>query len=329
MKANRTFTLALLLAAAARQPVFAQEKLKTSYASVGATNAIWNIAKERGFYKQHGLDVEVVYIGSTAVTAAAILGQDVPIAMAGGNGVVNAAINGADMVSIACFVNTLDFDLVVHPSIQSAEGLKKKAIAISRFGSVSDVAARELLRGLALRTPEDVQLRQIGGAPERIAAYTQGAVAGFINSPGSLHLVGKTVPHKVILSMADLPKPPTFPWVCASTTKKFLARSHNMARRFVMALIEATRYFKTDKAGTQRIMAKYHATANQAYLDDAYRTTAKILDRVPYVTREGMSIQVEQARAANPASKLTVDDVIDDSIVREIEKDGFIERLYR
>lgn len=149
-----------------------QEKLKTSYASVGATNAIWNIAKERGFYKKYGLDVEVVYIGSTAVTAAAILGQNVPIAMAGGNGVVNAAINGADMVSVACFVNTLDFDLVVHPSITSAEGLKKKAIAISRFGSVSDVAARELLRGLGLRTPEDVQLRQIGGAPERIAAYS-------------------------------------------------------------------------------------------------------------------------------------------------------------
>jgi ABC-type nitrate/sulfonate/bicarbonate transport system substrate-binding protein len=56
----------------------AQERLKTSYASIGATNAIWNIAKERGFYKKHGLDVDVVYIGSTTVTAAAILGQDVP-----------------------------------------------------------------------------------------------------------------------------------------------------------------------------------------------------------------------------------------------------------
>ena len=43
--------------------------------------------------------------------------------------------------------------------------------------------------------------------------------------------------------------------------------------------------------------------------------------------REGMRIRVEQARAANPASKLTVDDVIDDSVVCEIEKDGFIERF--
>jgi hypothetical protein len=54
----------------------------------------------------------------------------------------------ADLGSIACFVDTLDFDLAVHPSTISAEGLKKKAIAISRSGSVFDVAARELLGGL-------------------------------------------------------------------------------------------------------------------------------------------------------------------------------------
>jgi ABC-type nitrate/sulfonate/bicarbonate transport system substrate-binding protein len=45
----------------ARAP--AQVKLKTSYASTGATNAIWNLAKERGCDKKHGLEVEVVHIG--------------------------------------------------------------------------------------------------------------------------------------------------------------------------------------------------------------------------------------------------------------------------
>jgi hypothetical protein len=96
-----------------------------------------------------------------------------------------------------------------------------------------------------------------------------------------------------------------------------------------MALTEAMHYFKSDKEGTQKIIAKYHASANRAYLEDAYRTTVKILERIPYVTREGMKAQLEQARSANPASKVTLDDVIDDTVVREIEKDGFIERLYR
>ena len=44
-------------------------------------------------------------------------------------------------------------------------------------------------------------------------------------------------------------------------------------------------------------------------------------------TREGMRIQPEQASAANPPSKLSVDDIVDDSVVREIEKEGFIDRL--
>ena len=172
-------------------------------------------------------------------------------------------------------------------------------------------------------------MRQIGGAPERIAAFSQGAVAGFINSPGSIHLVGKAVPHKVLISMADLRKPPAFPWVCAATTQIFLAKRRDTVKRFVMALTEATHYFKSNKDGTQKIIPKYHASANKAYLEDAYRTTAKILERRPYVTREGMKTQLEQARSANPASNVTLDDVIDDTVVREIEKEGFIERLYR
>jgi len=41
-----------------------------------------------------------------------------------------------------------------------------------------------------------------------------------------------------------------------------------------------------------------------------------------------MGIQLEQARSTNPASKLTVDDLIDDSIVRELEKEGFSDQVY-
>ena len=168
MKFISIAALVSLIAVGVTDDTVAQERLKTSYASVGATNAIWNIAKERGFYKKHGLDIDVVYIGSTTVTAAAILGQDVPIAMAGGSGVANAAVQGADLLSVACFINTIDFDLVVHPSITSANALKGKAIAISRIGSVSDVAARELLKSLGLKAIDDVGLRQIGGAPDEL-----------------------------------------------------------------------------------------------------------------------------------------------------------------
>jgi len=54
----------------------------------------------------------------------------------------------------------------------------------------------------------------------------------------------------------------------------------------------------------------------------------KILERVPYTSREGMKIQLDDALKQSPNSKVTVDTLIDDGIVRELEKEGFIDRVY-
>jgi hypothetical protein len=63
-------------------------------------------------------------------------------------------------------------------------------------------------------------------------------------------------------------------------------------------------------------------------LDASYASTVKILERVPYTTREGMKIQLDDALKQKPDAKVTVDNLIDDSIVREIEKEGFIDKVY-
>ena len=60
--------------------VWAQEKLTFSYAAPGAANSIWNIAKDVGFYKKHGLDAEVVYIASSTLSAAVVLSNRVLVA---------------------------------------------------------------------------------------------------------------------------------------------------------------------------------------------------------------------------------------------------------
>jgi hypothetical protein len=64
-------------------------------------------------------------------------------------------------------------------------------------------------------------------------------------------------------------------------------------------------------------------------LEAAYQINAKLFDRAPYVTREGMDIQLKDALSKKPGSIVKVDDIVDDSIVAELEKEGFIEQLYR
>lgn len=306
----------------------AQDKIKIAYSSTDTLNQIWTIAQDAGFYKKNGLDVELVYIGSTTVGIAAIVSQDVQVGNAAGSGVANAAVRGADAVSVACTINVLAYELVVLDTIKSAEDLKGKAIGISRFGSVSDVAARELLKGLGLRPMEDVKILQVGGAAERAAGFSRGVIAGFPSPPGNVNLIPGGLPHRILADMGDLKTPYPLPFICAVTTKSYLAKNRSVVQRVVMSLIEASHYFKTNREGSQKIIARYLRSANKSYLDSSYDSTVKILERVPYTSREGMKIQLEEALKQAPNSKVTVDTLIDDSIVRELEKQGFIDKVY-
>src|SRR5215475_8766768 len=309
-------------------PGGAQENIRIAYSSTDTLNSIWTVADDAGFYKKHGLDAEVVYIGSTSVGVAVIVSQEVQGGNAAGSGVANAVVRGADTVSAGCLINILAYELVVLDSIKSPEDLKGKSIGISRFGSASDVAARELLKGLGLRPMEDVKILQVGGASERAAGFSRGIIAGFPSPPGNVKLVPGGLPHRILADMGDLPKPYPFPFICAVTTKSFLAKKRDTVKKTLMALIDAAHYFKNNKEGAQKIVAKYLRGANQAYLDASYSSTAKILERVPYTSREGMKIQLDEALKQNPGSKVTVDNLIDDSLVRELDKEGFIGRIY-
>ena len=319
---------AVLLVTFAAAAVRAQDKIKVAYSSTDTLNQIWTIAQDAGFYKKNGLDVDLVYIGSTTVGVTAIVAQDIQVGNAAGSGVANAAVRGADTVSVGCMINVLAYELVVLDSIKTPEDLKGKSIGISRFGSVSDVAARELLKGLGLRPQEDVKILQVGGASERAAGFSRGVIAGFPSPPGNVNLIPGGLPHRILADMADLKKPYPLPFICAVTTKSYLAKNRSIVKRVMMSLIEASHYFKTNKEGTQKIIAKYLKGANKAYLDSSYDSTYKILERVPYTTREGMKIQLDDALKQAPGSKVTVDSLIDDSIVRELEKEGFIDRVY-
>jgi hypothetical protein len=75
-------------------------------------------------------------------------------------------------------------------------------------------------------------------------------------------------------------------------------------------------------------MKKYFPIANPAYLEDNYSATVRILERVPYVTHPGMENLIQEARRTHPAIKVTVNELVDDTIVQELERDGFIDMVY-
>jgi ABC-type nitrate/sulfonate/bicarbonate transport system substrate-binding protein len=320
-----SFGLAMLLTLSAGS-ARSQERIRISYSSADGSNAVYFVAQERGFYRKYGVEAESIFIPSTPVSVTSLIAGDVKVANASGNAVASAVANGAGIVMVGCYINTLPYELVVNETIKSAEDLRGKAVGISRIGSASDMAAHVLIRGLGLTPVKDVPIIQVGGAGERAAAFRTGRIAAFPSPPGIVKLA-KGMAHRILISTADFQKRFDFPYICANTTRSYLTTHRETVKRVVMALIEATHFFKTRKEETKKIIAKYSRQDNEDYLEDSYITMAKIYERVPLVTRTGMETQILEA-ARKPGNVMKFEDVVDESIVRELDKSGFIAKIY-
>jgi len=329
-------TLVLILCAGWHEAaLYAQERVKIAYSSADASNAVWFLALDAGLYRKNGLDVELVFIQSSTTSVSSVVAGDIQVANTSGGAVASAVVGGANLIMTACYINTLPYELIVQESVKSVEDLKGKSVGISRVGSASDVAARVLIKGLGLEPVKDVPIIQVGGPSERAAAFRTGRIVGFPSPPGTIHLA-KGMPHRVMISTADFQKRFDFPYICSTTTKPYLATKRDTVRRLTMALIEATHYFKTNKdflktrkEETKKYIAKYTHQNDPQYLEASYMANVKLHDRVPLVTREGTEVQIKEALARKPGATLKVEDIVDDSIVRELEKSGFIDKVYK
>jgi NitT/TauT family transport system substrate-binding protein len=102
--------------------------------------------------------VELIFIPASSTNIAVLVAGQVKFGNGTGGTIASAAVNGANLVTVASFINTLPYELVVQESIKSAQQLKGKSLGISRIGSTSDVAARVLLKSLGLEPDKDVAI---------------------------------------------------------------------------------------------------------------------------------------------------------------------------
>ena len=320
----------LFLVQLSLKATLAQEKVRLSHSALETSNSVWFIAQELGMYKKHGVDSELLFIPSTTTSLTSLLAGDMHIANVSGGAIASAVLAGAQTTIVSCYLNSLPYELVVNETVKSPEDLKGKSIGISRLGSASDVAARVLLRYLNLEPDKQVPILQVGGSSERAAAFRAGRIAGFPSPPGIIHLT-KGMPFRILISTADFKQRFEFPYICAATSKSYLQKNRDTVKKVIMAHIEAVHFVKTRKDESKKIMAKYARTTNEDYLEAAYSASARLYDAVPVVTRPGVEVQIREAitTARKPGALLRFEDMVDESIVRELDKTGFIEKIYK
>ncbi|MGN6719577.1 MAG: ABC transporter substrate-binding protein [Candidatus Binatia bacterium] len=302
------------------------QSLKIPYVSLSPTAGPLWIAYDAGLFKRNNINAELLYIPGGSTIIQAIISGDVKIANMAPPAAIGAWAKGFDLSLVASGVDQLLETVVTGAAIKSAADLKNKKIGVSRFGSLTDMALREALRHYKLIPDKDVTILQTGGEATRFAALTSGAIDGAMLSGDKLVQAEKMGYH-VTIDLSQLPI--YYPVNGVITSRKFVAANRGIARGFLRAWVEGIKIFKTDKDQSLKVLAKYLKIQDREILEKSPEIYRPVYKKIPYGDRRAVKFALEQMAKEIPESaNLNADDFIDNSILSELEKSGFIDQIY-
>ena len=301
------------------------EPVRVVYSSIsGAMAPLW-LAQDHGLFRSQGLDVQLLYIGGGSIATQALVAGDVQFARLGANAVVQASLRGGNMKMIANTINTLVFSLMSRPEIQSPKDLKGKKIGLTRLGGSTDFALDLALKKWNLQRGSDIAVLQTGGMPQLLGAITSGVVDAGVVSPPT-NLTAAKMGLKELVDFGDIGI--IYPNSPLAVTQTFLDKNRAIALRFLRAYGEAIQRFRTNKEAGIKILAKYTRVQDPEILAELYRIYGvKHLERIPKVRLDAVEeVLRSEVKTAVPV-KAT--DFVDNSLITELEQQGFFQALSR
>ncbi len=315
----RLFPLCFFFLLFVHCPAFA-EKIKMSFGALtGSQSPMW-IAKEQGFFKKHGLDVDLVYIVSTRVGAQAMLAGEVKAGLVDLGNIVRANLAGGDLVLVAVVRNIANFFLVSVKEITDMKHLRGKRVGIGQFGGPPDYTTRMVLEKNDLKPDKDVRIVQLlVGQGGRLAALQAGAIEAIVISP-PLTLVAKKLGFNLLLDYSDVLPP--FVVTGLATTRKYIEENPKAVENSVRAIVDAVNYILSNEEGTTKVISRYMKLTDQTILKDYYRQVAlKEISRSFFPDVEGVKFFLGQERV--PSGKVKPEDFIDTRFLDKLKKEGY------
>jgi len=317
----------ILLAAAPASGQSPPVRLRSAYSTISMGHSLVWVAKESGAFKENGVDLQLLFIGSSTSMTQAMLAGDVPIAVMAGGAAISSALSGSDLVMLASAKkDPSQAYLVVSKNITSAAQLRGKKLGVSRLGSASDFLLKYILKKLGL-TPADVTVVQVGNSPVRMAALANGAIDGTAISYEEM-TVAKKMGFTVLLDVSALGIEGLTSDVV--TTRRYARESRDVALRYIKSLARGLSVYLKNKKFTVDVIAKYTRSNDMEKAEIGYEHYAKILLKKPYPAMGGVQLALEEIAERNAAAKSArPEQFVDLSFVKELDDSGYFDSLYR
>jgi NitT/TauT family transport system substrate-binding protein len=298
--------------------------VKAAWVAKTANQMLWPLAKDAGYFDKYGVSFDLNYINGSSVAVPALFAKDLDVASVAGSAVVGAQAAGQDIVMVAGFLNQAVFR-VMATDLQSIDDVKGKTVAVTRIGNADYYAWQTVIERQHWGA-DDVKFVNANDVAGQVGLLQQGAVQAIAVSPPNDVLAGKIGAH-LLLDTATLKEPEQN--VGMVVTRAYLKDNRPAVTGVIKASIEAMARWQKDAAFTKGVIQKYLESDDQQFTDVGYEAYGPVWPRAPYPSRDGMAKVIQEVSAQNPKAKeLNVDQLMDTSVVQELEDSGFIKTVY-
>lgn len=317
---TRRFVLGGLACGAAAFPAVrtaaqASNKVVLTMGGDGFQFVTQHLALRGGFFREEGLEAEMLDVGSGPRQVAALMNGSSAFSSLGMIHVIKANAEGAELVAVSTEFDVIDIQLVLSNAAIAKAGitpgmgtdetvrrLKGLRIAISSPGSTTDTYVRNLLRARKLDPDKELEIRPIGGGSNMLAALEQGAVDGFAWGAPQAQVAALRGLGKSVINPFDggVPEVAGMPYLVIVTSRATFDRHPETIRKGVRAMARAIRFAATKPDEAKAALRQQFPTVDAAIFDAAWEQYRKGIPRSVTISREQFDTTQQWLALAGP-----------------------------
>ena len=293
----------------------AADKIRMSISALDVSFLTAGVAAKRGFFKDEGLDVDVIRMAAN-VSVTALSTGDIDYTMIFAS-VVRGALRGLPMKVVASFMDSSTHTLIARPEYKALKDLKGKTLGVSTYGATSDVVARMMFKQGGVDPERDLKIITLGAERARFAALREGLVEVAVLSPPADSEANK-VGFNVLARAYELFQ---LPFTGLGANTKNLKERPDEVKRMVKALLRANRFVRQNRDGTIQTMMEWGKVDRESAAA-TYDSTWKIFSEDGSIPEAGLKLVIDQGRQAmNIDRPVANSEVSDTAILREAQRE--------
>ena len=284
---------------------------------------LW-VARDAGIFHKHGIDATIVNVRNAQVGMSALAAGETQFHVGSATGTsIGAMAGGLDLAYIAGLINKLDGAFMVNPNIKTPADLKGKRVGVQSIGGGVWMFSMLAFEHWGLNPERDnIQFRIIGDQSVLAQAITQNIIDG-----GYLgYAYGAQLERQGYRMLGDLMKMGiAYQGLGMIAKRSLIDRTPEIPERTLRAMVEAITYINNpaNKGAVVKTLTRELRLSKVEDAQAGYEMMRTLYDKKIYPNVDGLRNVVRLlGRSSEPIRKLKVEDIIDDRIVRKLEKEG-------